>query len=224
LKGGVTVRIGSRADWHVFNEVFTEGDYDIALIDAFAASKPPALLTVLDLGANVGFFALRVLNMRHTISPQSRLQMICIEGCEGTFNELQNRVGRFEEIKLVHGLVGEKEGEARIVESPYHAMANVGPVGSKKGQLTRYVNLDELTRDWPVIDVLKCDIEGAEERFIERYPELLRKTSRVIVELHSFGSDVQHCVDLLESYGLKRRSTVMSREWISLQYFSRDSG
>jgi FkbM family methyltransferase len=219
LQGQIKIKIASKADWHVFNEIFADGDYDSPLFDAFREKETKAPLVVLDLGANVGFFALRVLTLRHRLSPNCALRIMCIEGCEQTFLELQNRVGHFEEVQLVHGLIGEKDGEARIVDSPYHTMTSVIP--GTKGKLTGYVDLDVLTRDLPVIDILKCDIEGAEELFIKRYPALLRRTQRAIVELHSFGSDEKRCIDLLRSYGLEWRETVMRRDWISLQYFSR---
>ncbi len=220
LQGRIKVKVASKADWHVFNEIFADGDYDSTLFEAFREKKMKTPLTVLDLGANVGFFALRVLTLRHRISPDCALRIMCIEGCKQTFIELQSRIGHFEEVQLVHGLVGEKNGEARIVQSTYHTMTGVAP--GMKGELTAYIDLDEVTRELPVIDVLKCDIEGAEELFIERYPTLLRRTQRVVVEMHSFGSDEQRCADLLESYGLKRREIVMRRDWISLQRFSRD--
>ena len=60
LPSGVRVEIGSPSDWFVYNEVFVDGEYD-AVLDALIASPAPSPI-VLDLGANVGLFTLRLMD------------------------------------------------------------------------------------------------------------------------------------------------------------------
>ena len=53
--------VDSPDEWVVYDEVFQQGEYDGPITDALASfSKGPGC--IVDLGANVGFFPLRVLD------------------------------------------------------------------------------------------------------------------------------------------------------------------
>src|SRR5215471_12389679 len=58
LPSGVTIRIASYADWIVYNQIFTSGEYDAAISRALDLAPDATSLSVVDLGANVGFFTL----------------------------------------------------------------------------------------------------------------------------------------------------------------------
>ena len=61
---GMTLRITNPSDWFVFNEIFVKGEYDTAI--GIALEHAGERMRVLDLGANVGFFSLRVLDQLRT--------------------------------------------------------------------------------------------------------------------------------------------------------------
>ena len=56
--------------------------------------------------------------------------------------------------------------------------------------------------DVPRIDLLKLDIEGAEESFLIEYPDILKKTQVLIGEFHLKEIDYTLCQETLEKSGL----------------------
>src|SRR5437868_6514862 len=60
---GLSVKVASRSDWIIFNEIFVDRIYDRAIALALNQAKNDRMLNVLDLGANVGFFATRFSQM-----------------------------------------------------------------------------------------------------------------------------------------------------------------
>jgi hypothetical protein len=73
-------------------------------------------------------------------------------------------------------------------------------LGGQAGVRVGYVDLNPLFTLIPRIDLLKCDIEGAELLFIQNYPELLRKVRVAVFELHDDLCDTQQCRRLLNEY------------------------
>ena len=88
------------------------------------------------------------------------------------------------QVRIVAGLVGRRSGTARFHESTIF--------GAGAGVEMPYVDRSLALADVPRIDLLECDIEGAEQLFIETYPDLLRKTRVAVFELHADLCDVAH--------------------------------
>ncbi len=65
--GTATVR--SDSDWGVANEIFVHGDYDRAILQAIRPDGQVEPLRILDLGANVGFFSLRCIDLYLLTNP-----------------------------------------------------------------------------------------------------------------------------------------------------------
>jgi hypothetical protein len=53
------------------------------------------------------------------------------------------------------------------------------------------------------VNLIKCDIEGAEEEFLANYPQLLERTRYLAIEFHSHLCDVPRCKAMIESAGLR---------------------
>src|SRR2546425_9615139 len=124
LESGVNLRLKSRSDWDVFVEVFVSGEYDeairLALNHAHAADRSP---TILDLGANVGLFVLRCLDISKRQSVQPAVRLVAVEGGGDSFRSLERQcranVFRPGQVALHHGLVGYRTGRAYIYQSSY---------------------------------------------------------------------------------------------------------
>jgi hypothetical protein len=71
------------------------------------------------------------------------------------------------------------------------------------------------------IHLLKCDIEGSEQMFLENYPDILAMTDAVVMELHPELCDVQHCRQLLNDAGLEHAMTIRDMPDQSVEYFVR---
>jgi hypothetical protein len=57
------VKVASKGEWWVYNDIFVDGEYDMPIHTALEDRSPVRPFIVLDLGANVGYFALRVLDL-----------------------------------------------------------------------------------------------------------------------------------------------------------------
>jgi FkbM family methyltransferase len=232
LESGVVVRVRSRAEWYVYNDLFVDGEYDVA-IDALVqsgASDP----VVLDLGANVGYFGCRLADRwRRTRGADAPFRSVGIEGASGPFGELRRRLdqpalrGR---CTVHHGLVGRRAGDARMLTTAYHIGNAIVREDGRRPRLlsipgmterSSFVDVETLVpRDAPIA-LLKCDIEGAEETFLETYPDLLARVERAVLELHTGECDAERCVRLLAEAGLTERRTLRTMVGLRVDYVTR---
>lgn len=201
---GVHLAVTGHPDWYLYNEIFVEGEYDAPIALALARLPSPAPLHVLDLGGNVGFFTLRLVDRLRRAHPEQPFRVTLVEGSPRLFREAQRRVleanGLGAHVRLVHGLVGEREGSARLQEEDFHPRNTVSGTGS--GTRVDYVDLETLLPPDAPVDLLKCDIEGSEERFAESYGALLRRVRTAVVELHPDLCDAGRTLRLFADAGL----------------------
>ncbi len=90
LQSGLTVKVASMGEWWAYNEIFVDGEYDTPILEALKGRSPVRPFVVLDLGANVGYFAFRVLDLIAQREPESvNSDITMIEGSPKTFLELE---------------------------------------------------------------------------------------------------------------------------------------
>ena len=186
---GLRVRVSSKSDWTVFNEIFVDGSYDRAIADVLKHASTNRMLHVLDLGANVGFFAMRFSQMVFQSDYPDRPFFIhCVEGSPGVYAELCARVASNPRLKghieALNGLVGMRSGSAKIYESRFGSGNSTIPQHWSTPVDVSYIDLDTLIPGDEPIALLKCDIEGSEQTFQDQYPELLQRVQFAVVELH----------------------------------------
>lgn len=222
LKSGIVIRVLNYNDWMIYNDIFVDGEYDAAIQQLFTGNGGTA--RVLDLGANVGFFTLRVADtlLRRGIHD---FESALIEGSPSTFAELKERLAANDallanRLTVVNGLVGNRMGHATIVETPSHGENTI--LGTtRKGREVSFVDVEEIVRKWDRIDLLKCDIEGAEELFLANYPAVCRKARAAVFEFHHDSCDIPHCRQLLAEAGLPTQVVVREFGRCSVELFSR---
>lgn len=95
---------------------------------------------------------------------------------------------------IIQGLIGEKCGSDLLYIKPNESLTSSRSI-NKNSQAIRvsYVDLDEIKKG-QTVDVLKVDIEGSEYDLAKHYPELLRRTKLLFIEIH--GSDTEKIMDL----------------------------
>jgi FkbM family methyltransferase len=224
LNSGLTLKVTSKGEWWACNKIFVNGEYDVPIqtaLEGFSA-KP---FVVLDVGANVGYFAFRVFDL---ITQQHLnhilLGITMVEGGPETFARLESRVQsqRFVagSVRMVDGLVRERPGSALIRQSALHGKASIIDVPGGGGVNVAFIDLNALMTDKVEIDLLKCDIEGAELMFLENYGDLLRKVRKTVMELHHTLCDIQKCVDILKSLGF-RQTILRANDSCSVSFHSR---
>ena len=117
------------------------------------------------------------------------------------------------DLHVLQGVVGRREGKTVLYKSHnYHChtiKAQMRYTGSKRRTVS-YVDLDVLYPDekW---DLIKCDIEGAREEFVENYAGLLTRTKRAVFEFHESSCDTQRIRSLLRHAGLEYEQTISDR-------------
>lgn len=210
LRSGVRINVRSHPDWIVFNEIFVNGDYDRAIADALGPEPARATrpFVALDLGANSGFFTLRLFDLLRRAAPERPARVIAVEGAQSTYDLMVRRVVRDNglggEVTALRGLVGARTGQAAFSEYPSTTTNNIFDRNLAARQVP-YVDLEVHLSPAAEVDLLKCDIEGAEELFLNSYPDLLRRTRVAAVELHARFVDVEACRRSLREAGLTHR-------------------
>lgn len=220
---GLRVSVLGAADWYLYNEIFVEGEYD-APIDAVLRRAPAsAPVSVLDLGANVGFFTLRFVDRLRRARPEQPFRVTMVEGSPRLAGEAARRVveanGLGDRVRVVHGLAGDRRGSARLHEGDFHPRNGLSGDGS--GTEVPFVNLETLLPPGEPIDLLKCDIEGSEERFAESYGALLRRVRAAVVELHPALCDTERSLRLMAEAGLTERTLLRQARETSVVFLSR---
>ncbi len=225
LPSGLELAVESPADWTIYNDVFAEGEYDAAIHACLDAAPRDRPLTVLDLGANVGYFALRLADLALRRGGVD-FRLIAVEASAGLAQAIERRLraqpALTERVRVVHGLAGRRSGEGRLYESALHFEHSALPRGDGRGRAVSYVDLAALTASWPQIDLLKCDIEGAELELLETYGgDLLPRVRRAVVELHHARCDTGRCRELLHATGLARERVLRDAYGCSVVLLSR---
>ena len=217
---GLVLYIKSSADWQIYNEIFIKGDYDYALQQSIQNIKAKNYTYhFLDLGSNVGFFALRCIDfLLRQKDTDFDFRGILVEGSLPVFKQLQLRFTSQpvvqNKIELVYGLAGKQEGTAKMVES-VNAVTNSVNTDNflRKKFFSRtvpYINLHKFYSNDSVIDLLKCDIEGSEYDFVENYKHLLKRARVAVFEIHYTKCNGGKCIELIMQSGLINRKTIFN--------------
>lgn len=163
----------------------------------------PTGSTVIDVGANIGFFTVR---FGRWVGPDGHV--IAIEPEASNFNSLRDRVeraGLSEVVQCVHAAAADRPGELRLAITPEHPadhhLATAGvPVPA--------VTLDDLTAEVPEqVALIKIDVQGAETLVLGGARRLLESHRPVIfVEVHEpslarSGSSAAELLDLIIAHG-----------------------
>ena len=109
-KQGIVIKLKSPVDWTLYNDIFVDHEYDEAIKKTLRKKNP----SILDLGANVGFFILRIgalANKNHKIS------VLAVEpdqtNIDALNKQIDNQSSKFKKnikLKLIKGIVGKKTG------------------------------------------------------------------------------------------------------------------
>lgn len=138
------------------------GDYPIMTAALFERSfyiEPDGfeVRTVIDLGANIGIESLRFA----AFYPQA--QIVSVEADPDNYRLLRQNIAEFERVTALHAAAWGTKARFRIQKNPHSNLASVvalAPEGDIAG-VTIQGLIDELgVRD---VDILKIDVEGAED-------------------------------------------------------------
>jgi FkbM family methyltransferase len=176
----VTIRLGT-ADFHVLKELYLDDVYGFATA-ALTGLRPP-VATVVDLGANIGLTVrlwsrLFLPRAIVAVEPDADNLALCARNAASTATT---------HLKLVKCFVGDTSGVAGIDRRlGTWAYRMAGPVAHLESVSVRTLPdiLLEAGLGSQAIDLLKCDIEGAEAMVFRGGPEWLSRVRAVLAEVH----------------------------------------
>ncbi len=170
------IRLGA-TDLLVLEEMFQAGEY------AFVEENLPNVQRIVDLGANVGFS----LRYWHKVFPTAKILAVepdpdnchlCIRNVEAA---------RFShQVTLVQACVGSYRRRVRLGGGEEWAYRMVEGVPASEA-LTDVLPLAELLETYSMggsIDLLKCDIEGAEQELFKDCRDWISQGEAIVIELH----------------------------------------
>lgn len=227
LRSGIHLCVLNHSDWVIYNEVIVNGEYDRVINRTLDAHALPVPLRVVDLGANVGYFSFRFLDLfLQRCGAAAEVEIALVEGSPAVFADLQHRVRNEplvrDRAKLIHGLAGRRAGAAYIAQGYIHYGYGASPRRSWGAKRVKYVDMDGVFPGHP-IDLLKCDIEGAEFDLIDNYPALLGRARAAVFEFHHYGRDISAARELLRRYGLSSVEQISAAPPCSVEFFCRES-
>jgi FkbM family methyltransferase len=164
-----------RADWGPVNTVLLEREYDFAKHLLKDNQQP----IILDLGANIGTFSLFVFGIRplaicHSVEASTDVYSMLDRNCRA--NPSLNW-------HTYQAAVWGSSGEIRFQTSKH--TSTQGSVSQQGNEVVNAITLAQLLNNLQgKVDILKMDIEGAEEEVLCTSESLLSRVKHLIVQIH----------------------------------------
>ena len=163
--------------------------------------------TMVDIGANVGIYAL---SLASAVGPTGKV--VAVEADPVALGRVQEnaRLNAFPQLSVIGVAAGDREGEARFRHKQNFAHSKVAPEGTSEAgdvvvpmkPLTAILDQFGVTR----IDALKIDVEGFEDQvllpFFETAPRLLWP-KRVVIEDIFIDEGADNCVKRMKALGYR---------------------
>ncbi|OLR93164.1 hypothetical protein BJP25_16830 [Actinokineospora bangkokensis] len=200
---------------YLYDEVFVHDEYGHA-IDLL-----PEAPVVVDLGANLGLFTLRVLRDR------PRARVVAVEPVPGTAGLLRRNVAGAGDVHVIAAAAGAEPGEitmtafrnvlanstSRPQEKPdewFARMRASQPENADELLATEEVTVPVVAFEavWPAgaqrVDLLKVDVEGAELEVLRGVDESLwPRIDRLVIEVQNASTRLPEVLDLLAPHGYR---------------------
>ncbi len=194
-----------KEDWVALREVFLDDEY--SLLDRIIT--PQTNINILDLGANIGTFALRAFAVSSNISVYS------VEAAKDTFEILKENINQNKDLNWhpLYGAAWHSNGSIYLKRTKNSLGHRVG--SDDTGEEVPAFTLEEIikTTKQGNFDIIKIDIEGAEEHIVLQNIDLLAKTPALIIEIHNDRIDGDKIIALLKqnfkhNFQLQHRKSV----------------
>lgn len=179
-------------------------------LTVFMASRIKPGMQVVDAGANHGYYSVLFADL---VGPTGKVaaiepnpttarllrQSVVVNGFDGRVSVFEKALTALDDETLVFFAPGEEPKNARIMPADYAGNPDTLTVTGAK--------LDTLLADWPRIDFMKIDVEGAEEPMLAgSWATITRDTPELLLEFNATRcEDAPGLLDRLEAiYGRPR--------------------
>ena len=193
------------------------GSIDLGILDEILIRKiyfPPFLdsklfRVVLDVGAHIGVFAIKISELVH-----DDCQIYALEPEQNNYALLSRNIklNKNRNIIALNYAVAGLTGRRNLIISGDNHAAHSFYFGNNKlsKQIVRMVTLEKLVEDYklPHIDLLKLDCEGAEyEILLNCPPNVISKIGCIVMEYHRLDEDHDcgHLINYLKNNGFNIR-------------------
>lgn len=180
---------------------FFLGSYEPEQTQAFARAVRPGAI-VYDVGAHYGYYSL----LAAKLAGESG-SVVALEPSPRNLSVLRRHIelNRLRNVAVVELAVSDHEGDAGFDNT---AGSGVGHLSDQGPLVVRLTTLDLLARRFPVPNVIKIDVEGAEESVLAGGTELL-KNSRPTIFLSTHGPALhESCSRTLRGLGYTVRELI----------------
>lgn len=207
------IRLGT-TDWLVLEELFLNDGYG-AVLRALKDAR-----CILDLGSNIG------LSVRLWQKHYPDAQIIAVEPDEGNFSVCQLNVESGENPKRVHVLKTCAAGTSRPVVLNRtggewgFSMASAPASDAVTMQSQTIPQILPQAGDPAHVDLLKCDIEGAEAELFAECREWIRRIKTIMIELHAPYDKTKFLDDIKRGGGEFDVNTIYESSWNTILLLS----
>ena len=179
---GYNARLLEPDSYDSFSEIFIQQEYTDFIPSEHISS-------VLDLGANFGYFSLWLQSKR----PKDKIISTLIEPskhCKRSLDKLLSDKEIYPNFNYVRGVIGDpKEQTMKFFDRPFMA----GSVFDSSDNENFYhvktlIPSDVFSSNRNSYDLIKCDIEGGEWDLLIHYPSILKNSKFLVMEWHSWHS------------------------------------
>jgi FkbM family methyltransferase len=187
-------------------------------VEAFIRARLRSGDTFVDVGANIGYFALLGAKL---VRPEGRV--VAIEASTLTIEQLKANVARNhldDRVRCVHAVVSDSEGIATLYEGEAGNIGSASIVRTegKLSEMVRSASLESLLLPCELASVrlIKIDVEGAESLVFEGMRPLLSKLrpdAEIVMEITPELSGAERIIDALaregwNAYALKPQDSI----------------
>lgn len=165
----VELRLGT-TDLSLFNDILLREEYRFGL--------PDRAETIVDAGANIGFFSV------YCAAKFPKATILAIEAEQSNFDMLRRNAAPYPNIRPIHAALWNHEGSVAVKDPTFGGLGKWG-FRVEEGFGVPAVTVPKLMKAFGLekIDLLKCDIEGAEKEVFENC-NWMRHVGALIIETH----------------------------------------
>lgn len=187
VAGNFYVRLGT-SDFWVLEELFLEREYD-----PFFAHRTKPVKTILDLGANVG------LSIRLWLGHYPAARIVAVEPDANNIAMAARNTEGHGGVSLVRACVAGRPRMVALDRSAREWQIALTDAGGDAAELVEAMTIPQLLERFGIagpIDLLKCDIEGAEAEVFADCSSWIGGVHELVVELHAPYTEENFLADL----------------------------
>ena len=208
-RSSIKVAIGNRSEIQLYQQIFVKDIFNLENLQTVLPLKEPV---VLDLGANCGFFSLRILDIYpdakiYAVEPQQSLVK--------SFSNCVNQNQLSDKIEIKQGAVGDKVGRSFFYENRSPISASLLKEKVSRRSIRKKYEIDLITVDQfcidsniSCIDILKIDVEGSEIDVLKGANDIMNTVKVLFIEIHPPFATANQIENILNQYNLVRDKTL----------------